>query len=232
MNIALVLSGGIGSRLMSQVPKQYVMVQGRMIVIHTLMKLCRHKKIDAVHVVCENAWREPILTELHDATKLRGFSAPGANRQLSILNGLRDMSDYADDEDVVFIHDAVRPCISNKMIGDTIDAIARHDGVVPVLPLKDTVYSSEDGKHLTGLLERARILAGQSPEAFLYGRYLSANESLSMEEIMRISGSAEPALLAGMDIVTIPGDENNFKITTNHDMDRFIEIVTNEESYS
>ena len=232
MNIALVLSGGIGSRLMSQVPKQYVTVEGMMVVTHTLKKLCNHEKIDAIHIVCENAWREPILTELHDASKLRGFSAPGANRQLSILRGLRDMNEYVDDEDVVFIHDAVRPCISDKMIGDTIDAIKGHDGVVPVLPLKDTVYRSEDGKHLTGLLERDKILAGQSPEAFYYGLYLSSNESLTTEEIMRISGSAEPALLAGMDIVTIPGDENNFKITTNLDLDRFIEIVAHEEPQS
>lgn len=224
MNIALVLSGGIGSRLMSQVPKQYVTVQGRMIVTHTLEKLCRHEKIDAVHVVCESAWREVILTELHDASKLKGFSAPGDNRQLSILNGLLDMRDYVNESDAIFIHDAVRPCVTDAMISDIIDNVNGHEGVVPVLPLKDTVYSSEDGRRLTGLLERDKILAGQSPEAFVYGKYLSANESLSEEEILNISGSAQPALLAGMDVVTIPGDESNFKITTNNDLDRYVEL--------
>ena len=103
---------------------------------------------------------------------------------------------------------------------------SRLSSAVPVLPLKDTVYSSEDGKRLSGLLERAKILAGQAPEAFRLGKYLVACEALSPEAILRISGSAEPALLAGMDIAALPGDEGNFKLTTNQDMERYIQIAS------
>ena len=252
MTTALVLSGGIGKRLISEVPKQYVTVGGKMIVIYTLEALCAHEKIDAVHVVAERAWWEPILTELPKVSKLKGFSLPGDNRQLSILNGLRDMKDYMGDGDIVLIHDAVRPCVSKELIGNTIDAVEkrdrrcdvaeginavkehdggeRHDGAVPVLPLKDTVYYSADSRSLTDRLERAKILAGQAPEAFLFGKYLAANEALSAKEIHSLSGSAEPALMAGMDIATIPGDEKNFKITTNEDLDRFISIVESTHS--
>ena len=261
MTTALVLSGGIGKRLISEVPKQYVTVGGKMIVIYTLEALCAHEKIDAVHVVAERAWWEPILTELPKVSKLKGFSLPGGNRQLSILNGLRDMRDYMGDEDIVLIHDAVRPCVSKELISNTIDALrpcvsreligstidaikgtdsgadrgtercdGAHDGAVPVLPLKDTVYYSADSRSLTDRLERAKILAGQAPEAFLFGKYLAANEALSDKEIHSLSGSAEPALMAGMDIATIPGDEKNFKITTNEDLDRFISIVESTHS--
>ena len=130
MTTALVLSGGIGKRLISEVPKQYVTVGGKMIVIYTLEALCAHEKIDAVHVVAERAWWEPILTELPKASKLKGFSLPGENRQLSILNGLRDMKDYMGDGDIVLIHDAVRPCVSKELIGNTIDAVESGTGVV------------------------------------------------------------------------------------------------------
>ena len=225
MTAALVLSGGIGRRLISEVPKQYVTVQGKMIVIHTIQKLCASEMIDSVQVVAEKGWWEPMMTELTGVSKLKGFSLPGENRQLSILNGLRDMKQYLSDDDTVFIQDAVRPMVSDDLISGIIKAAAGHDGAVPVLPLKDTVYKSDDGISLTGTLERGKILAGQAPEAFSFGKYLKANESLSNEVLLSLSGSAEPALMAGLDIVTLPGDEKNFKITTNEDLDRFIRIV-------
>ena len=229
MNIALVLSGGVGSRIRSDVPKQYIPVRGKMIATYTLHALCSHRMIDAIWVVADKPWQDPILSALENTKKIKGFSLPGENRQLSILNGLRDMKDYAADEDVVFIHDIARPCISEELIMETIKAVRGHEGAVPVLPLKDTVYYSEDGERLSGRLERAKILAGQAPEAFLYGRYMAANDALTKEELLKISGSAEPALMAGMDIATLPGDEKNFKITTNEDLERFRRLVEGRE---
>ncbi len=225
MNIALVLSGGVGRRIISEVPKQYVTVRGNMIITYAIKALCNHEMIDAVQVVADKGWWEPVLTEISSASKLKGFSEPGENRQLSILNGLRDIKKYASDESIVLVQDAVRPFASDRLIRDTIKAVEGHDGVIPVLPLKDTVYYSEDGKTVSKRLERGKILAGQAPEAFVFGKYLAANEGLTRKEILSVSGSTEPALLAGLDIVTIPGEESNFKITTNADMDRFREII-------
>ncbi len=227
MNIALILSGGIGRRLISEVPKQYVTVRGEMIITRTLKVICNNNLIDAVQVAADPGWREPILTEMMGVSKLKGFSMPGANRQLSILNGLKDILSYARPEDIVLIHDAVRPMVSDELISSVIKAVEGCDGAVPVLPMKDTVYISEDGKNLTGTLVRSKILAGQAPEAFLLGKYLTAVEDLSEEEVLAVSGSAEPALKAGLRISGIPGEEKNFKITTNEDLDRFIQIVEN-----
>lgn len=87
--------------------------------------------------------------------------------------------------------------------------------------MKDTVYYSDDGMHVSGLLQRSNVLAGQAPEVFRYGKYLEANQALLPEKILQVNGSTEPAVLAGMDIVTIPGDEKNYKVTTQEDLKCF-----------
>lgn len=153
------------------------------------------------------------------------FSNPGENRQLSILHGLEDIRGYASDWDYVFIHDAARPLLSEQQITDCMEGAAGHDGVLPVLPMKDTVYSSADGKKITALLKRSEIYAGQAPEVFRLGPYYEANCRLLPEKIKQINGSTEPAIMAGMDIVMIPGDEGNFKITTKEDLERFRTMI-------
>lgn len=92
---------------------------------------------------------------------------------------------------------------------------------MPALPVTDTVYLSRDGKRVDGLLERRAVYAGQTPELFLLGKYYQANMALLPERIMEISGSAQPAAMAGMDIALIPGDGGNFKVTTEADLLRF-----------
>jgi 2-C-methyl-D-erythritol 4-phosphate cytidylyltransferase len=165
--------------------------------------------------------------------KFHGFSDPGDNRQLSILNGLKDVyGDCCDsvsgafDEDVlVIVHDAARPLVSVALISACINACEGHDGVMPVLPMKDTVYLSEDGKAVSSLINRDQIFAGQAPEVYRLERYIKACEKLLPDKIMDIRGSTEPAIMDGMDIVMVPGDEGNFKITTRADLERYIELV-------
>ena len=101
-----------------------------------------------------------------------------------------------------------------------------HDGVLPVLPMKDTVYLSRDGKCVSSLLNRQEIFAGQAPELFVLGKYYEANEQLLPQKILQVNGSTEPAVLAGMDIAMIPGDEGNYKITTKVDLERFREYIS------
>lgn len=228
MNIALVLSGGTGLRMGAEIPKQYVAVGGRPIIAYSLERLYLHNRIDAIQIVAEVSWQKQIMewiTTDEFKKKMWGFSAPGETRQLSILNGLEDIRKYADDSDCVFIHDAARPLLSDKQITDCLDGIYGHDGVLPVLPMKDTVYLSKDGKAVSELLNRSEIYAGQAPELFLLGKYYEANKRLLPEKIREINGSTEPAVMAGMDIAMIPGDEGNFKITTRADLERFCKIV-------
>lgn len=228
MNVALILSGGTGTRLGVDIPKQYIEVCGRPIISYSIRQLSVHDQIDAIQIVAAPEWQEQILKWLTEADlgkRFRGFSEPGANRQLSILYGLKDIRAYAKDEDYVFVHDAARPLLSEQMITECLEAVRGHDGVIPVLPMKDTVYVSVDGKKVSSLLNRSEIFAGQAPEVFQLGKYYEANIRLLPDRILRINGSTEPAILAGMDIVMIPGDEENFKITTKTDLERFQKIV-------
>lgn len=243
MVTALLLSGGTGTRMGVETPKQYIEVNGRPIISYCLERLFAHEGIDAVQIVADEAWHETIgecverlcgdghggasVKETNRGIeKFRGFSAPGKTRQLSILNGLEDIGSYAADDDYVLIHDAARPLLSAAMITECLEAAAEHEGALPVLPMKDTVYFSEDGRSVASLLERSRIVAGQAPEAFLFGKYREAVRALLPERIFMINGSTEPAVMAGMDIAMIPGDERNFKITTKADLERFREIVS------
>jgi len=127
MNIAILLSGGTGNRIRSDTPKQYIAVAGRMIVSHSLERLCLHPMIDAVQVVAAEMWRDDIIRECTFSEKLKGFSVPGDNRQLSILNGLRDVSLFASSEDVVLVHDAARPLVSDGMITSCLTEIEEQE---------------------------------------------------------------------------------------------------------
>ena len=228
MNIALLLSGGTGIRLGSSIPKQYLEVNGRPVISYCLERLCGSAHIDMIQIVAADTWQEEIGRQLkrYDLRgKFHGFSKPGENRQLSIFHALEDIGESAEDTDYVLIHDAARPLLSACQIEVSIAAAREHDGAMPVLAMKDTVYESSDGKTVTKLLDRKSIFAGQAPEVFVYGKYREANKRLFPQKILAINGSTEPAILAGMDIAMIPGDEGNFKITTEADLERFREIA-------
>ena len=236
MNAAIVLSGGFGTRIKSDIPKQYVRAGGRMIVTSALGSLMRSDCVDAVYIVAELEWRESILSDVREAgleaDKIRGFAEPGRVRQESILNGmqsivngLRDSGMEIGDDDTVLIHDAARPMLSTRMIEKCYAALPGHDGVMPVLPMKDTVYMSDDGRSVSGLLDRSRVFAGQAPELFYFKPYFEAVKKLMPDKILKVNGASEPAVMAGMDIAMIPGDEGNFKITTDADMERFRKLM-------
>lgn len=240
MNIALILSGGTGTRVGSEIPKQYITVCGRPVIGYCLHVFLNHPEIDAVQVVADRRWRELVERCMDEADspkadmkkgdavrehKRRGFSEPGENRQLSILNGLEDILKFADRDDVVMIHDAARPMVTERFITDCLAAIEGHEGVLPVLPMKDTVYQSKGDHKISALLDRDKIFAGQAPEAFVLGSYYDANRALMPNRILTVKGSTEPAVLAGMDVVMTDGDERNFKITTQQDLQRFCEIA-------
>ena len=227
MNIGLILSGGIGQRINSEVPKQYIRHNGRMMITYVLETVYKHDEIDAVWIVADDKWHDVIKEEQKGfAAKFKGFSKPGSNRQLSILNGLRDMVHYSSPNDIVMVHDAVRPFLNAKQISKCFSAIEGHDGVVPVLPIADTIYYSQDGKKISGLIKRSQVFAGQAPEFFKFEKYLEANMALLPDKILTVTGSTEVAILAGLDVIMIPGDENNFKITTPKDLIEFHKILT------
>ncbi|WP_022773707.1 IspD/TarI family cytidylyltransferase [Butyrivibrio sp. AE2015] len=235
MNIAIILAGGIGSRIVSEVPKQFVELSGQMMIMHSMAPFGRSVYVNNILIVAADEWRDRIEDAVADepliSEKILGFSDPGENRQLSIYNALKEIEQMGLGEmaDIIIIHDAARPFVTEEMIEECFKALDSHDGAMPVLPMNDTVYFSRTGTRVDELLNRNTIFAGQAPEAFNYKKYLEANEALLPDKIRMIKGSTEPAVMAGMDVAMIPGDQRNFKVTTQVDLERAEEIM--RESY-
>ncbi len=207
MNRTVILAGGAGTRMGGCVPKQFINVNGE----------CAGE----VWIVAGEPWRgavERMIKEAGISSRFRGFCDPGPERQVSVMNALTElMKEETAENSYVMVHDGARPLVSGELIRRCFEAAAGRDGAVPVLPVRDTVYRMEDGR-LSGLLKRDQLAAGQAPEVFRLKPYYDANLALMPDQIMRIRGSAEPAVLAGMDIVVIPADERNIKITTQEDL--------------
>lgn len=224
MTAAIILSGGTGSRMGSDIPKQYLEVCGKPIIAYCIDTFAKSSSVDKIVIVCADEYKDLISRLVTDIGKFAGFAPPGETRQLSILSGMSKLKDVIGNDDFVIIHDAARPLVSEETLSLIADALKEADAVLPVLPMKDTVYEVENGKVVSNL-DRSRIAAGQAPEGFRFAAYLKVNEKLLPDKIKEISGSMQPAVMAGMNIKTIPGDENNFKITTPADLTRFQEII-------
>jgi len=237
LNIAIILSGGIGSRVKGiDTPKQYVRVLGRPVIYYVLCTVLTCSQVEMCLVVAAKEYHDLIREQCEDIVsqynkgeiKLE-FALPGESRQLSILNGLNALEGKISDDSIVAVIDAARPNMTGRQLSECFDASKACDGVLPVLPMKDTIYMSEDEGHITGLLDRRKLFAGQAPECFRFKKYLDANKALLPDRILSINGSSEPAVLAGMKIKMISGDEKNYKITTIEDLERFKEECTQNQ---
>ncbi len=227
MNFAVILSGGVGSRMKSNIPKQYIEYKGVPILIDTLFTFQKCESIDKIIIVAADSWIKIIEKWCIDygISKLLSVTIGGSSRQESILNGLKVCMTISDNEkDKVIIHDAVRPFVTLDTINLCLEAIDEYDGAMPVLPVKDTIYQSNDGKVISSLLNRDTLFAGQSPEAFLLHKYFCINKDLTKEQLGEIRGTSQIAFQNGFSIKMIDGDENNFKITTPADLERYNEI--------
>lgn len=225
MNHLIILSGGTGSRMKSDIPKQYIEVYGKPIISYTL-ECFDYSLFKTIVIVVADSWKKFIQENCKSLTFENNviYAKAGLSRQESIFNGLKALKDVANGNDVVVIHDAARACCTKKIVTRLLSACESSDGAMPVLPVKDTVYLSEDGMEISSLLNRDKLFCGQAPEAFKFRRYLEINETLSSEELSKVRGSSEIAFKNGMKITLVEGDESNFKITTPADLERFIEI--------
>lgn len=227
MNIAIILSGGVGSRMGCSIPKQYFEVNGRPIIDWSVSSFAMRRDIAKIVIVVANKWLEYVKGRFSGYAKKIIYAEAGESRQHSVYSGLKAAaSSGCKADDIVIIHEAARPLVSDKIIDDCISGIEEgFDCVMPALMVKDTIYVSDDGITVSGLLERGSLRSGQSPESFRLGNYLSLNEKLTRDELIGIKGSAELAFRAGQRVKIVDGDEDNFKITTPPDLARFKQIV-------
>lgn len=228
MNIAIILSGGVGSRMGGNVPKQYLEVNQKPVLWYCLSVFSANPNIDAIVIVRSEEWGEYIETQVQSLNMKKPlfYAAPGKTRQYSIFNALNIIKDQGFSfDDVVIIHDAARPLISQALINNCLKTCAVSDAVLPVIPVKDTLYQSVDGKCITSILKRKELFVGQAPEAFRFGQYLQLHETMPEEELLEITGSTEIAYKGGLTVKLIEGDNMNFKITTPEDLSNFKNII-------
>ena len=227
MNTAIILAGGVGSRMGVDRPKQYLVVNNKPIIIYCLEIFQNHPQIDNIVIVVSDEWKDYVQENVkhYNITKVCGYAPAGKTRQHSIFNGLICTEENSPNTDVCIIHDAARPLVSDKIISDCITGAVEDDGAMPVIPVKDTIYMSKDGKSIDSLLKRSELFAGQAPESFDFKKYLDIHKSVSDEEIANTAGSSEIAYRHDMKIRLVEGSERNFKITTIEDLETFETIV-------
>lgn len=227
MNTAIILAGGVGSRMGVDRPKQYLVVNEKPIIVYCLEIFEKHTNIDKIVIVVSDEWKDYVIenADKYGITKVCGYAPAGRTRQHSIYNGLKAAEENAPDTDVVIIHDAARPLVSDKIIDDCITGAVEDDGAMPVISVKDTIYQSKDGKSIDKLLKRSELFAGQAPESFDFRKYLDIHNSVTDDEIAATAGSSEIAYRHGMKVRLVEGSERNFKITTIEDLETFETIV-------
>ena len=223
MNVGLVLSGGIGVRLGSKTPKQYQLLAGKPVLVHTIEQFQYCREIDFIVVVAAQAWKAQILQwkETYQLTKVKIIAPAGKDRQRSIRNGLIVAQELMrGEQDGVVIQDAARPLTSIKLITQLIQGLKEALCVMPALPVTDTTYISQDGQWVDGLLDRSTLYAGQAPEAFLYHPYLKLYQETSIEQLCTMSGSCQLPYSKGWSVKLIPGEQSNLKITYPQDIEQ------------
>lgn len=227
MNTAIILAGGVGSRMGADRPKQFLMVQDKPIISYCFEIFQKHSEIDNIVVVVSEEWQGFVEenAKKYGIDKICGYAPAGKTRQHSIYNGLKCINKNAHDTDIVIVHDAARPLVSDQIISDCIAGAVEYDGAMPVISVKDTVYQSQDGKKIGCLLKRSELFAGQAPESFNFKKYYKIHNEVSDEEIGNTAGSSEIAYRHGMEIRMVKGSERNLKITTVEDLETFESIL-------
>lgn len=216
MNIALVLSGGTGSRMGLDVPKQYQVIAGKPVIVHTLERFEGFQAAAGVIVVAAPEWEARIWEwkEAYGLSKLWDIAPAGSDRQQSIRSGLMAAERFMSEEaDGVIVQDAARPLTSQDLLQRLADGLEEAPAVMPVLPITDTTYTSRDGQWVDGLLDRKTLFAGQAPEAFHFQPYLKLYQETPAAILSTMSGSCQLPYSQGWKVKMIPGDQENLKIT-------------------
>ncbi len=216
--IALVPAAGMGKRMGAEINKQYLLLACKPIVAHTLQVFEDAPFVDDIYVIVPEAeipyCREQVV-ERYGFTKVRGIVAGGAERQNSVMNGLKAVSDAGDD-DVVLIHDGVRPFVTRQILKHSVETARQHDGALVAVPVKDTVKVVKDGS-VVATPRREELWLAQTPQAFRYPVILAAHE---IAEAERYLGTDDASLVEwlGKEVHVVMGDYRNIKITTPEDL--------------
>lgn len=232
MVVALLTAAGESTRMGQNIPKQFMHVENKPLIIHTMEAFQRHPSIDAIIVVTLPAWTEVLkaYAAQFNITKLKWVAFGGATGQESIHKGLEALREELDENDIVMIHDGNRCLVSDEILSDSLATFQKHGSAVAAIPCVEAVFrSSDDGFSATESIPREQLYRTQTPHTYTYGKLLWAHQEA---EKRSISGSVATCTLMqqlGERIYFSKGSEKNLKITTVDDLFIFKALLNTEK---
>ncbi len=235
MVYAGILSGGIGSRMLrTDMPKQFLSLGEKPVIIHTIDQFVLNTRIDEIFVAVPEAWldytKDMIRTHYPNNKKINVL-AGGKTRNETLMRLLAEIENKngISDDDVIISHDAVRPFVTHRIIDDNIDAVLKYNAVDTVVPAYDTIVKSEDGITITEIPLRSEMYQGQTPQSFNIRALQRAYEKLTNEELEILTDAAKIMVLKGESVYLVQGDFSNAKITTPYDLKVARAMLESEE---
>jgi 2-C-methyl-D-erythritol 4-phosphate cytidylyltransferase len=232
MTTAIIIAGGSGKRMNSDIPKQFIEIEGKPIIIYTLQAFENHPDIDQIVVVCIEDWI-PKLWECAEGKfpikKLIAVVPGGTTGQLSCYNGLQALKGKIQPDDLVVIHDAIRPLVPKIIISELVRVAKEHGNACSSLPMHETLIFTDNQAWGNRSLDRSLIRRVQTPQAYRYGDLLGVHEAAMAQGITSSVYANTLMVDFGRTIYFSLGFDNNIKITTSEDLTLFKALLTMEE---
>lgn len=227
MNIALIIAGGVGSRMKQEIPKQFLTVNDRPLVIYTLEAYQKHSGIDAIAVVCLEGWENVLAAyaKQYRITKLKHIITGGEQGIDSIRNGLFELEKAYSPNDVVLVCDGNRPNVSSDIISDCIAGTRKNGCAISAIPCYDAIFSTNDGKSSTECYPRESLRRIQTPNGFFLGAICDLNRRALAKGIKYTVSTCTLMIELGERVYFSLGSEKNIKITTIDDLEVFKSLL-------
>lgn len=223
MNIAVLIAGGSGNRMGQDIPKQFMHVDGCPIIIHTMKCFQRHPDIDAIAVVCLKGWDTVLQAYANQfsITKLKWIFEGGSTGMESIHNGIYGLKESGcADDDLVLIHDSVRPLLSQDIISSNIAICKAYGYAITGIQCREAILESDDGFSTTTSIPRDRLIRTQTPQTFRLGNIIEIHEEAKEKGITNsVASCTLIAEVGGREMHIVPGSEKNIKVTTVEDFE-------------
>lgn len=230
--VALITAAGKGSRMQQDIPKQFITVNERPVIIYTLEAFERHPDIDAIAVVCLEGWEQVLLAyaKQFNIKKLKHVFPGGESGQESIRNGVFALEKKYAPEDIVLIHDGNRPLVSQEIISENIRVAAQYGNAITAIPCAEAILQTEDGAGSVRSYPREQLRRTQTPQAFHLGDICDLHRKAMEAGITNSVASCTLMIEMGKQVFFSPGSEKNIKLTTVEDIDIFKALLAAKRS--
>lgn len=223
-NIVLIIAGGVGARMGQDIPKQFINVYDKPVIVYTLEAFQKHPSIDAIEVVCLDGWHDVLWSyaKQFGIAKLENIVSGGKNGQDSIRNGLYDIaSRHNGSDDIVLVHDAIRPMVSNDIISDNIRVCRQYGNAITVVPCTAAMLKTFDSLSTEEQVPRDNLKITQTPQAFFLQDIIAAHKEALKKGITNSVASCTMYIELGRKLYMSAGSEKNLKLTTAEDIEIF-----------